>query len=142
MFLSEADRDDPETGVCLSGGQEQRLAIARAVLRDQCDLMILDEPSAGLDAEAEHEIHTSLRCHRSGKTSLLISHRLGAVRDADTIAVLRDGQVTEHGDHPSLMALGGAYARLFTLQASNYQIDAQQAEAETAGTTAFMGAVP
>ncbi|HEX6353269.1 ABC transporter ATP-binding protein [Actinophytocola sp.] len=120
MFFDEADRDNPETGVLLSGGQWQRLALARAFLRDRRDLMILDEPSAGLDAEAEHEVHSSLRHHREGATSVLISHRLSAVREAHLIAVLADGTVTELGTHDELMATSGSYARLFRLQASGY----------------------
>jgi ATP-binding cassette subfamily B protein len=111
----------PDTGVVLSGGQWQRLALARALLRDRCDLMILDEPSAGLDAEAEHEVHTSLGSYRAGRTSVLISHRLGAVRDAERIVVLSGGQVAEEGDHATLLAAGGEYARLFTTQAAGYQ---------------------
>ncbi|MEO6088281.1 MAG: ABC transporter ATP-binding protein [Umezawaea sp.] len=120
MFFDEEDRDDPETGVLLSGGQWQRIALARAFLRDHRDLMILDEPSSGLDAEAEHEVHSSLRRHRDGATSVLISHRLGAVRDANLIAVLADGKVTELGTHDELIARSGKYARLFRLQASGY----------------------
>jgi ATP-binding cassette subfamily B protein len=120
-FLMNSDEDDPSTGVVLSRGQWQRLALARALLRDRRDLMILDEPSSGLDPEAEHEIHTSLLRHRSGQTSLLISHRLSAVRDADQIVVLADGRITECGDHTTLLATGGEYARLFTLQAAGYQ---------------------
>lgn len=120
MFFDEADREDPETGVLLSGGQWQRLALARAFLRDRRDLMILDEPSSGLDAQAEHEVHNSLRRHREGATSVLISHRLGTVRDASVIAVLTGGQVSELGTHDELMFLDGDYARLFRLQASGY----------------------
>ncbi|MET9295510.1 ABC transporter ATP-binding protein [Streptomyces sp. NPDC003077] len=116
-----ADPDEPGAGVELSGGQWQRLALARAFLRDKRDLMILDEPSAGLDAHAEHEIHASLRRHRAGRTSVLISHRLGSVRDADLIVVLDGGRVRERGDHASLLALDGEYARLFALQAIGYQ---------------------
>ncbi|MEU6407358.1 ABC transporter ATP-binding protein [Microbispora sp. NPDC046933] len=108
-------------GVHLSGGQWQRLALARAYLRGERDLLILDEPSSGLDAEAEHEIHQSLREHRRGRTSVLISHRLGAVRDADHIVVLDGGQVAEQGTHAGLLARGGIYAHLFTLQAEGYR---------------------
>ncbi|MGW4638165.1 ABC transporter ATP-binding protein [Sphaerisporangium sp. NPDC004334] len=120
MFFMESEKEDPETGVVLSGGQWQRLALARGLLRDQPDLMILDEPSAGLDAQAEYEIHDSLREHRKGRTSILVSHRLGAVRDAGLIVVLRDGQIVERGDHATLMVRDGEYARLFALQAAGY----------------------
>jgi ATP-binding cassette, subfamily B, bacterial len=123
MFFSESDRADARTGVVLSGGQWQRVALARAFLRRSRDLMILDEPSAGLDAEAEHEIHTRLRHIRAGRTSLLISHRLGAVRDADVIVLIEDGVVAEQGTHDELMAADGTYARLFRLQAQGYTND-------------------
>lgn len=119
-FFSESEKDDPETGVLLSGGQWQRVALARGLLRD-AGLVILDEPSAGLDAEAEHEIHHMLADHRRGRTSLLISHRLGAIRDADTIAVLDGGRIVEHGAHDDLVGRGGAYAHLFALQSAGYR---------------------
>jgi ATP-binding cassette, subfamily B, bacterial len=119
-FFDLADKDDPQTGVMLSGGQWQRLALARSFLRTGRDFVILDEPSAGLDAEAEHEIHRGLREHRQGRATLLVSHRLNAVRDADRIIVLVGGRITEDGDHAALIALGGTYARMFGLQASGY----------------------
>jgi ATP-binding cassette subfamily B protein len=89
-------------------------------MRDKRDFMILDEPSSGLDAQSEHEIHDRLRRHRDGVTSLLVSHRLAAVRHADNIVVLGDGRVTEQGTHRELVAAGGSYARLFRLQAAGY----------------------
>ncbi|MEU2391440.1 ABC transporter ATP-binding protein [Streptomyces sp. NPDC007369] len=121
FFAGQELDQEGEHGVMLSGGQDQRLALARAFLRDDRDLLILDEPSSGLDAEAEHEIHTSLRRYRAGRTSLLISHRLGSVRDADRIVVLSDGAIAEQGTHDALMLSGGEYARLFSLQASGYR---------------------
>jgi ATP-binding cassette subfamily B protein len=120
IFSSESG-DDSETGALLSGGQWQRLALARAFLRPEPDLLILDEPSSGLDAEAEHDIHLRLTSYRAGRTSLLVSHRLGAVRDADRIVVLAGGRITEEGTHAELLNKNGTYARLFTLQASGYQ---------------------
>ncbi|MFF8960161.1 ABC transporter ATP-binding protein [Streptomyces sp. NPDC014894] len=125
IFAEESEGADgeAEAGVTLSGGQWQRLALARAMMREGRDLLILDEPSAGLDAAAEERVHRRLRAHRGDTTSLLISHRLGAVRRADEIVVLDGGRITEAGTHAELMRDGGAYARLFSIQASGYTED-------------------
>ncbi|MEV7006956.1 ABC transporter ATP-binding protein [Streptosporangium sp. NPDC051022] len=119
FFRGTAD-DEDQVGVTLSGGQWQRVALARGLLRDRCDLVILDEPGSGLDPRAEHEVHTVLRGHRAGRTTLLISHRLSAVRDADAIAVLDGGRITELGGHGELVREGGRYAELFETQARGY----------------------
>ncbi len=111
----------PAPGIALSGGQWQRVALARSILKPEADLLILDEPSAGLDALAESRIHHTLTSHAAGQTRLLISHRLSALRTADAIAVLAGGRIVEHGSHDALMTTGGEYARLFSLQASGYQ---------------------
>ncbi|MEU6729832.1 ABC transporter ATP-binding protein [Nonomuraea wenchangensis] len=115
--------DDETAGVLLSGGQWQRIAVARALLRDDSDLLILDEPSSGLDAEAEHRLQRRLRDVRRGRTTLIISHRLSTVRFADEIVVLREGVITERGSHAELMRRGGDYAELFRLQAEGYQTE-------------------
>ncbi|HEX4721804.1 MAG TPA: ABC transporter ATP-binding protein [Pseudonocardiaceae bacterium] len=120
-LLSRAFFDvDDHVGAALSGGQWQRVALARSLMRDQADLLILDEPSSGMDAAAEYRVNRSLRAHRAGRTSLLISHRLSALRDADLIVVLDDGRVVERGTHDELTNAGGRYARLFAMQASGY----------------------
>ncbi|WP_370965632.1 ABC transporter ATP-binding protein [Amycolatopsis sp. cg9] len=120
-YFEDEDRTAADAGVLLSGGQWQRIALARAFLRDRCDLLVLDEPSAGLDAEAEHDLHTRLRAYRDGRTSVVIAHRLSALRDADRIAVLDDGEVAEEGSHAELMTEPGSrYGRLFRLQSRGY----------------------
>jgi ATP-binding cassette, subfamily B, bacterial len=124
MFLNEEDKANPESGVLLSGGQWQRIALARAYLRGVRDLMILDEPSAGLDAEAEYQLQQGLRERCRGGTVLLISHRLSTLTDADQIVVLDSGQISEQGTHAELVVAGGTYARLFELQAQGYRYPA------------------
>ena len=119
LFPAE-DGEPGGSGVPLSGGQWQRLALARAYLRGERDVLILDEPSSGLDAEAEHEIHVRLREFRAGRTSVLVSHRLGAVRDADLLVVLDAGRIVERDTHAGLLDAGGRYARMFATQARAY----------------------
>jgi ATP-binding cassette subfamily B protein len=121
IFFDNADRDDPATGVVLSGGQWQRVALARGLMRAGRDLLILDEPTSGLDAEGEFAVHQRLRDARGGRASVLISHRLGTIKDADMIYVMAGGVIVESGRHDQLMAAGGEYHRLFLLQASAYQ---------------------
>jgi ATP-binding cassette subfamily B protein len=106
-------------GIEPSGGQWQRIAAARGFYRDG-DLLICDEPTAALDARAEHALFEMIREHSAGSTVLLITHRLASVRYADRIYVLDHGRVVEHGDHHTLLASGGLYADLYTLQASAY----------------------
>ncbi len=113
--------DEKEAGTLLSGGQWQRVALARSFLRSEPELLILDEPSAGLDAEAEYTLHLRITQRRAGRTSLLVSHRLGTLRDAESIVVLHDGHIVEAGTHGELLARQGIYARLFRLQSHGYR---------------------
>jgi ATP-binding cassette subfamily B protein len=108
-----------ERGQDLSLGQWQRVALARAFFRE-APLVVLDEPTASLDARAERELFDTVRDLFRDRTVLLISHRFSTVRTADRIVVLADGTVVEHGTHEELMEADGLYAELFTLQASSY----------------------
>jgi ATP-binding cassette subfamily B protein len=109
-----------EGGVDLSGGEWQRIALARAYLRD-AQLLILDEPTASLDAQSEHEVFRRFAELTEGKMSLVISHRLSTVRIADRILVLDNGKIAEQGRHEQLITVGGGYAKMFELQAASYR---------------------
>lgn len=104
----------------LSGGEWQKVALARAFMRD-CQLLVLDEPTAALDAENELRIFQQFRELIADKTAILISHRFSTVRMADRIFVIENGGISEQGPHAELLAQGGTYARLFTLQAESYR---------------------
>jgi ATP-binding cassette subfamily B protein len=107
-------------GVDLSGGEWQKIALARAYMRD-AQLLILDEPTAALDARAEYEVFVRFAQLMAGRMAMLISHRFSTVRMADRIVVLRDGETVEEGTHHELVARGGLYAELFAMQAAGYR---------------------
>jgi ATP-binding cassette, subfamily B, bacterial len=109
-----------EQGVDLSGGEWQKVALARAYLRD-AQLLILDEPTAALDARSEFEVFHRFTELTAGKMALFISHRFSTVRSADRILVLENGKITEEGTHDELASLGGRYAEMFEMQASSYR---------------------
>ena len=108
-----------EGGVELSGGEWQKIALGRAYMRD-AQLLILDEPTAALDARAEYEVFERFADLTKGKTAVLISHRFSTVRMADRILVLQKGEMIEMGSHEALLARKGTYAELFHLQAQGY----------------------
>ncbi len=109
-----------EQGVDISGGEWQKVALARAYLRD-AQLLILDEPTAALDARSEFEVFHRFSELTAGKMALFISHRFSTVRSADRILVIENGKITEEGTHDQLASLGGRYAEMFEMQASSYR---------------------
>src|SRR5262249_16964242 len=109
-----------DEGVELSGGEWQKIALARAYMRD-AQVLILDEPTASLDARAEYEVFIRFSKRVAGRMAVIISHRFSTVRMADRIIVLQNGSVIEEGSHAELVAAGGVYAELFALQAEGYK---------------------
>jgi subfamily B ATP-binding cassette protein MsbA len=104
-----------ERGITLSGGQRQRIAIARAIVRDT-PILILDEPTAGLDAASEQAVIGGLDILMKGRTSVVIAHHLGTIRHADIVFVMKDSELVEQGTHETLLALGGVYAEMHKIQ--------------------------
>jgi ATP-binding cassette subfamily B protein len=111
-----------ERGLKLSGGEKQRVAIARTILKDP-RILILDEATSALDSRTEQDIQAALRAVTNRRTTLVIAHRLSTVVDADEIIVLQDGEVAERGSHTGLLAKGGLYARMWTLQAAEHDLE-------------------
>ena len=110
-----------EKGSELSGGQWQKVALARAFMREEADMLVLDEPTAALDAASEHAVFERFRELAKGRTTIVISHRFPTVRMAKNIIVLEHGEIVEHGSHEQLLEKDGKYARMFKLQAQGYQ---------------------
>jgi ATP-binding cassette subfamily B protein len=119
-----------DSGVELSGGEKQKLFLARALYKENAHFLILDEPTAALDALAEKELYERFATFTENKTSIFVSHRLASTRFCDRIVFLKNGSISEMGSHDELIALKGEYAELFELQAKNYRAEKAQTEIE------------
>ena len=113
-------REFADDGTCLSGGESQKVAIARAFYKD-ADLIILDEPSSALDPNAEYELNRAIAKYAADKTVIFISHRLSTTCHADRIYMFDNGKIVESGSHAELIAKNGKYAYMFNLQAEKYR---------------------
>jgi ATP-binding cassette subfamily B protein len=121
-----------ERGVTLSGGQRQRIAIARAIIRDT-PILIMDEPSSGLDAASEELVFEALDRLIQGKTAIVIAHRFSTIRRANRIFVVEDGRIVESGTHEELLPAGGLYAKLYELQFRQEDVCEKPASQVTSG---------
>lgn len=122
------DKDMDENGIELSGGEEQRFLLARALYKDG-PILVLDEPTAALDPIAESEVYDNYNRYSDNKTAIFISHRLASTRFSDRIVLLGEGGILEEGSHQELMELHGAYAEMFEVQSRYYAKDKLEKEA-------------
>lgn len=109
-----------DNGIDLSGGEKQKLALARALYKD-APVIVLDEPTAALDALAEYNLYMNFNDMIGNKSAIYISHRLSSTRFCDSIAMFKDGEMIEYGTHDELLNAGGAYAEMFEIQAQYYK---------------------
>jgi ATP-binding cassette subfamily B multidrug efflux pump len=116
----------------LSAGEKQLLTIARAFLADP-EILVLDEATSSVDTRTEVLVQQAMNALRANRTSFVIAHRLSTIRDADAIVVMEHGQIVEQGDHDTLLAAGGAYARLYESQFSAPAVDDEDMVADSAG---------
>ena len=117
---TQLTREFDDNGVCLSGGEEQKIAIARAIAKSS-DIIIMDEPSSALDPIAEQKLTSNIREYGKEKTVIYISHRLSTTKNVDHIYVLDGSNIIESGSHEELMRINGKYARMFNVQAEKYK---------------------